>query len=125
MCKTFSTLANGDMAKAVHHLDITLPLVGRCGILIIANIRTLKTLKMCGLIFLEPHDPAVKSCENVLKILSQDFHDIDLPQLPCMSRDDKRALAIMEESLKKVNGHYQVAFPWKNDSPNLSKSLDG
>ena len=39
--------------------------------------------------------------------------------MPCMSRDDKRALAVMEESLKKVNGHYQVALPWKNGSLNV------
>jgi len=29
---------------------------------------------------LELHEPAAKSCENVLRILSQEFHDIDLPQ---------------------------------------------
>ena len=72
----------------------------------------------------ELHEPAAKSCENVLRILSQEFHDIDLPQLPCMSRDDKRALAIMEESLKKANGHYQVALPWKNNSPNFPQNRE-
>ena len=41
-----------------------------------------------------------------------------------MSRDDKRALAIMEESLKKVNRHYQVALPWKNNSPNLPQNRE-
>jgi len=30
----------------------------------------------------------------------------------------------MEESLKKVNGHYQVALPWKNNSPNLPQNRE-
>jgi len=56
------------------------------------------------------HKPATDSCETVLNILSQDFRDVDLPQLPSMSREDRKALAIMEGSIKKVNGHYQIAL---------------
>ena len=56
------------------------------------------------------HEPATDSCETVLNILSQDFRDVDLPQVPSMSREDRKALAIMEGSIKKVNGHYQIAL---------------
>ena len=50
---------------------------------------------------LEPHEPAAKSCENVLRILSQEFHDIDLPQLPCMSRDIVKNVRLRREWLCK------------------------
>ena len=36
-----------------------------------------------------------------------------------MSVEDKKALAIMEDSLKIVDGHYQVALPWKEQPPHL------
>ena len=32
------------------------------------------------------------------------------------SVEDKKALQIMEETLKVVNGHFQVALPWRNNS---------
>ena len=31
----------------------------------------------------------------------------------CMSVEDKKALAIMEQSFKLDQGHYQVALPWR------------
>ena len=30
------------------------------------------------------------------------------------SVEDKRALQVMEESVVKENGHYQIALPWKS-----------
>ena len=36
-----------------------------------------------------------------------------------MSVEDERALAIMEDSVKKVSGHYQVALPWRQQPPYL------
>ena len=68
------------------------------------------------------HKPATDSCETVLNILSQDFRDVDLPQLPSMSREDRKVLAIMEGSIKKVKGHYQIALPWRDDNPNLPQN---
>ena len=35
------------------------------------------------------------------------------------SVEDKKALAIMENSLKIIDGHYQVALPWKEQPPHL------
>ena len=37
----------------------------------------------------------------------------------CMSVEDKRALAIMERSVKLDQGHYQVALPWRQYPPFL------
>ena len=37
----------------------------------------------------------------------------------CMSVEDKKALAIMEQSVKLENGHYQVALPWREYPPVL------
>ena len=36
-----------------------------------------------------------------------------------MSVEDKRALAVMESSAKLVDGHYQVALPWRESVPKL------
>ncbi|XP_041484654.1 uncharacterized protein LOC121431209 [Lytechinus variegatus] len=35
------------------------------------------------------------------------------------STDDKKARQMMENSIKKVNGHYQLDLPWKHEQPNL------
>ena len=37
----------------------------------------------------------------------------------CMSVEDKKALAIMERSVKLDQGHYQVALPWRQFPPFL------
>ena len=58
-------------------------------------------------------------CEEILNVLHQDFKDIDLPEDIEMSRDDKRAMAIFEESVTKESGHYKIALPWKEDYPVL------
>ena len=36
-----------------------------------------------------------------------------------MSFEDKRALAVMESSAKLVDGHYQLALPWREQVSNL------
>lgn len=33
------------------------------------------------------------------------------------SLEDKRALHVMEESVKLVDGNFQVALPWRQDPP--------
>ena len=62
------------------------------------------------------------SCQQVLNIFDHDFWDIDVPQIPCMSRDDKRALKIMEESAVKVDKHHKIALPWSEGKPDLPLS---
>ena len=37
----------------------------------------------------------------------------------CPSLEDKKALQIMEETLKMVDGHFQVALPWRDNPPYL------
>ena len=51
-----------------------------------------------------------------------DFGDSLLNNKPCMSVDDSKALAIMESSLKKVDGHYQLGLPWKNSNPFMPRN---
>ena len=36
-----------------------------------------------------------------------------------MSVEDERALRTMEESSKKVSGHYQIPLPWRQQPPYL------
>eukprot|EP00794_Sanderia_malayensis_P000803 gene803-99_t len=36
-----------------------------------------------------------------------------------MSIEDKRALAVLNEMAKLVDGHYQLAIPWRNVQPCL------
>ena len=36
-----------------------------------------------------------------------------------VSVEDKRALAIMEQSVKVEDGHYQIALPWRQYPPFL------
>ena len=39
-----------------------------------------------------------------------------------MSQNDKRALKIMEDSIKLDNGHYIIALPWKEYLPQLQNN---
>lgn len=38
---------------------------------------------------------------------------------PAMSKEDKRALSIMKESICLKEGHYQIDLPWKDNVPCL------
>ena len=48
-----------------------------------------------------------------------DFKDSQVSDKVLTSVEDKRALHVMEESVKLVNGHFQVALPWRKDPPDL------
>ncbi|XP_068738912.1 uncharacterized protein [Montipora capricornis] len=37
----------------------------------------------------------------------------------CMSLEDKRTLKIMNETVTKTDGHYQVGLPWRNRPPSI------
>jgi len=39
-----------------------------------------------------------------------------------MSQNDRRALDIMESTLKISNGHYEIALPWKNEPRRLQNN---
>lgn len=55
---------------------------------------------------------------NQLKhYFNQDFNESLADDGKMMSVQDKRALEIFEESAQLVNGHYQIAIPWKQGQP--------
>ena len=62
----------------------------------------------------------VKSDNIALNEAMQRMYDTDFvtkvkTDSELLSVNDRRALDIMEKSIKKVDGHYQVALPWKSD----------
>ena len=48
-----------------------------------------------------------------------DLGDMALCDSPSLSVNDKRALKIWDDSVKIVDGHYQLAIPFRADDPNL------
>ena len=62
-------------------------------------------------------DHALK--QKIEGLWKTDFGDTLVNTRPSHSVEDKRALQMMENSFVKVNGHYQVALPWRSYPPNL------
>ena len=56
--------------------------------------------------------------QTVEKMFEMDFSEKTYGQSLSMSLEDKKALSIMEESLKVVDGHYQLDLPFR-DKPAL------
>lgn len=56
---------------------------------------------------------------------NMEFNDLNYDPQPSMSQNDKRALHLMEESVKLVNGHYEITLPSKNYPPYLSNVSQG
>ena len=57
--------------------------------------------------------------QQLERLWKTDFENTEVETKVCASVEDKRALEIMEGSLQQVNGHFQVALPWRHDPPNL------
>jgi len=55
--------------------------------------------------FLEGEESPKELCERILEILSQDFQDVGLPEVVCPSIEDKKALEIMNKTVKKMENH--------------------
>ena len=53
---------------------------------------------------------------------NMEFNDVTNETKVSMSQHDKKALNIMENSAKLVNGHYEIGLPWKNYAPHLSNN---
>jgi hypothetical protein len=53
---------------------------------------------------------------------NMEFNDVTYESKASMSQNDKKALNIMEQSAKLVDGHYEIGLPWKNYPPNLSNN---
>ena len=54
---------------------------------------------------------------------NMEFNDVNYESQSSMSPNDKRALNIMEDSVRLVNGHYEISLPWKNYPPHLSNNV--
>ena len=57
--------------------------------------------------------------EQLEKLWKTNFRDSVVSSITSPSIEDKKALENMERSLKMVDGHYQVALPWRTDPPYL------
>lgn len=55
--------------------------------------------------------------EQLEKLWKTDFRDSVVSSSTSPSIEDKKALEKMERSIKMVDGHYQVALPWRTDPP--------
>ena len=53
--------------------------------------------------------------QTVEKMIEMDFSEKTYGQNFSMSLEDKKALSIMEESLKVVDGHYQLDLPFRDE----------
>ena len=68
----------------------------------------------------------IPSCENddMLKkqfkqYINRDFCESTADSCKAMSMEDKKALAVLEDTAKLVDGHYQLAIPWRDIQPCL------
>jgi len=57
--------------------------------------------------------------QQLERLWKTDFESSEVETRVCASLEDKRALEIMEGTLKMVDGHFQVALPWRHDPPFL------
>ena len=57
--------------------------------------------------------------EQLEKLWKTDFRDSVVSSSTSPSIEDTKALEKMERSLKMVDGHFQVALPWRTDPPYL------
>ena len=53
---------------------------------------------------------------------NREFNDSSYEVQQSMSQNDKKALKIMEDSIKLENEHYVIALPWKNYPPKLQNN---
>ena len=57
--------------------------------------------------------------QQLERLWRTDFQNCEVETRVCASLEDKRALEIMERTLKMVYGHFQVALPWRHEPPFL------
>ena len=57
--------------------------------------------------------------QQFVRFCEMEFNDSQFSIEKGLSQDDKRALAIMEDSAELCGGHYEVALPWKVFPPDL------
>ena len=72
------------------------------------------------------HCYLISSCKNDVMLenlfkqyINRDFCESTADSCTEMSMEDKRALAVLDDTAKIVDGHYQFAIPWKDTRPCL------
>ena len=66
--------------------------------------------------FVQAHHSLERQFEDYC---NREFNDDKYDAKPAMSRNDQRAMEIMEQSAMLKNGHYEIALPWRKYPPNL------
>ena len=61
-------------------------------------------------------------CSQFKSYFNQDFSESIADDKKNLSVQDKHALKTFEESVQLVNGHYQIAIPWKEGQPCMPKN---
>jgi hypothetical protein len=61
----------------------------------------------------QPVDPLQSSLE---RMWATEYAEMSHPDDVSMSREDKKALQLMEESMCHKDGHYEIGLPWKKDA---------
>ena len=64
----------------------------------------------------EDYDLIAKQLEE---IYNHDFNDLSTQTRSSMSKEDERALNIMQSTVRLIDGHYQLGLPWKHKTPCL------
>ncbi|XP_077997089.1 uncharacterized protein LOC144450360 [Glandiceps talaboti] len=59
---------------------------------------------------------------QLYRMYNAEFNESLIDTKECMSLEDRRAKAIMDNSVCIRNGHYQLALPWRYDNPCLSNN---
>ena len=62
--------------------------------------------------------------EQLLKYFNREFNQLTCDNKRGLSVHDKQAMKILEESLQFINGHYQMAIPWKSSQPYLPNNRE-
>ena len=60
--------------------------------------------------------------EQFERFCNVEFSDLVYDNQPGLSKEDLRAVSIMEDSVNLKEGHYEIALPWKNSPPCLSNN---
>ncbi len=55
----------------------------------------------------------------VARLYNNEFGDTDDPEIACNSVEDEVALSLAERSVRLIDGHYEVAVPWKTPCKDL------
>ena len=57
--------------------------------------------------------------KQLIRYFNQEFNEPLCAERKSMSVNDQKAMKIMEDSLTFADGHYQMAIPWKDETPSL------